>query len=65
MHVLNHQFYKATRTKIELEDKFNMRVHLQNDASADGFAKQLLEIVNGKLAIDEATQWHYVANKFL
>jgi hypothetical protein len=33
----------------------NMRVHLQNYASADGFAKQLLEMKNRKLAIDEST----------
>lgn len=33
-----------------------MRVHLQHDASAERFAKQLLEIGNGKVAIDPATQ---------
>jgi len=33
----------------------NMRVQLQNDASADGFAKQLLEMRSGKLAIYEST----------
>jgi len=40
----------------------NMRVaciqytYLKNDASDDGFEKQLLEMGNGKLSIDESTQ---------
>jgi hypothetical protein len=33
-----------------------MRVQLQNYASADGFAKQLLDMGNGKISIDESTQ---------
>ena len=36
--------------------KTNMRVQLQNDASAERFAKQLLDIGNGKMAIDRSTQ---------
>ena len=35
--------------------KTNMRVQLQNDASAARFAKQLLDIGNGKIAIDQST----------
>ncbi|XP_023231405.1 uncharacterized protein LOC111631398 [Centruroides sculpturatus] len=33
-----------------------MRVELQNDVSAECFSKQLLEIGNGKMAIDRSTQ---------
>jgi len=33
-----------------------MRVQLQNDASAERFAKQLLDIGNGKIQIDESTK---------
>ncbi|UYV72074.1 hypothetical protein LAZ67_9001733 [Cordylochernes scorpioides] len=33
-----------------------MRVHLQNDASAERFAKQLLNIGNGKMTIDPTSQ---------
>ncbi|UYV77959.1 hypothetical protein LAZ67_15003037 [Cordylochernes scorpioides] len=36
--------------------KTNMRVHLQNDASAERFAKQLLNIGNGKMTIDPTSQ---------
>ena len=36
--------------------KTNMRVQLQHDASAERFAKQLLDIGNGNMAIDESTQ---------
>jgi hypothetical protein len=36
--------------------KTNMRVQLQHDASAECFAKQLLDIGNGKMAIDESTK---------
>ncbi|XP_066453866.1 uncharacterized protein [Eleutherodactylus coqui] len=36
--------------------KTNMRVQLQNDASAERFAKQLLDIGNGKMPIDRSTQ---------
>ncbi|XP_029054625.2 uncharacterized protein LOC114881908 [Osmia bicornis bicornis] len=36
--------------------KTNMRVQVQHDASAERFAKQLLDIGNGKMAIDESTQ---------
>ncbi|XP_067129653.1 uncharacterized protein [Centruroides vittatus] len=36
--------------------KTNMRVELQNDVSAERFAKQLLDIGNGKMAIDRSTQ---------
>ncbi|XP_018374141.1 PREDICTED: ATP-dependent DNA helicase PIF6-like [Trachymyrmex cornetzi] len=40
--------------KLTLET--NMRVQLQNDASAEFFAKQLLDIGNGKMVIDRYTQ---------
>jgi len=33
-----------------------MRVQLQNDASADRFVKQLFDIGNGKMVIDESTK---------
>jgi hypothetical protein len=33
-----------------------MRVELQNDASSERFAKQLLNIGNGTMAIDRSTQ---------
>lgn len=33
----------------------NMRVQLQNDQSADVFSKQLLDIGNGKIPIDNST----------
>jgi hypothetical protein len=33
-----------------------MRVKLQHDKSAENFAKQLLDIANGKMAIDESTK---------
>ena len=33
-----------------------MRVQLQNDASAECFAKQLLDIGNGKMEMDRSTQ---------
>ncbi|KAG9462174.1 hypothetical protein GDO78_014778 [Eleutherodactylus coqui] len=33
-----------------------MRVQLQDDTSAERFAKQLLDIGNGKMAIDRSTQ---------
>ncbi|XP_067140991.1 ATP-dependent DNA helicase pif1-like [Centruroides vittatus] len=36
--------------------KTNMRVELQNDVSTEHFAKQLLDIGNGKMAIDRSTQ---------
>lgn len=36
--------------------KKNMRVQIQHDAFGESFAKQLLEIGNGKLAIDETTK---------
>lgn len=36
--------------------KTNMRVHLQHDASADTFSKQLLDIGNGKVPIDAETK---------
>jgi ATP-dependent exoDNAse (exonuclease V) alpha subunit len=36
--------------------KTNMRVQLQNDASAERFTKQLLDIGNGKMVIDESTK---------
>ncbi|UYV83333.1 hypothetical protein LAZ67_23000609 [Cordylochernes scorpioides] len=36
--------------------KTNMRVHLQNDAPAERFAKQLLNIGNGKMTIDPTSQ---------
>ncbi|XP_077283117.1 uncharacterized protein LOC143909090 [Arctopsyche grandis] len=36
--------------------KINMRVQLQRDTSAERFAKQLLDIGNGKMAINESTQ---------
>ncbi|KAJ8868195.1 hypothetical protein PR048_032004 [Dryococelus australis] len=32
-----------------------MRVQVKHDASTECFAKQLLDIVNGKMAIDEST----------
>ncbi|XP_046666559.1 ATP-dependent DNA helicase pif1-like [Homalodisca vitripennis] len=36
--------------------KTNMRVQLQQDASAENFAKQLMDIGNGRVQIDESTQ---------
>jgi hypothetical protein len=36
--------------------KTNMRVQLQHDESAEHFAKQLLDIGNGEMAIDESTK---------
>jgi hypothetical protein len=39
-------------------------VHLQNDALVDGFAKQLLEMGNGKLAIDESIQYITLPTNF-
>lgn len=33
-----------------------MRIQVQNHSFAESFAKQLLEIGNGKMAIDESTQ---------
>ncbi|GFW35042.1 ATP-dependent DNA helicase [Trichonephila clavipes] len=36
--------------------KTNMRVQLQRDASALNFAKQLMDIGNGRMEIDESTQ---------
>jgi ATP-dependent DNA helicase PIF1 len=36
--------------------KTNMRVQLQNDASAERFAKQLLDIGDGKIPINESTK---------
>ncbi|GFY18003.1 ATP-dependent DNA helicase [Trichonephila clavipes] len=36
--------------------KTNMRVQLQRDASAGNFAKQLMDIENGRMEIDESTQ---------
>jgi hypothetical protein len=36
--------------------KTNMHVQLQDNASAEGFAKQFLDIGNGKLVITESTQ---------
>ncbi|GFU25446.1 ATP-dependent DNA helicase [Trichonephila clavipes] len=36
--------------------KTNMRVQLQRDASARNFAKQLMDIGNGRMEIDESTQ---------
>jgi len=45
----------------------NMCVYLQNDASADSFEKkikQLLEIGNGKLAMDDSTQCITLPNYF-
>ncbi|GFW59162.1 ATP-dependent DNA helicase PIF1 [Trichonephila clavipes] len=36
--------------------KTNMRVQLQRDASAGNFAKQLMDIGNGRMEIDESTQ---------
>ena len=41
----------------KLNLKTNIRIKLQNDASTDGFVKQLLDIGNGKIAIDESTQY--------
>jgi len=41
----------------------NTRVHLQNDALADDFAKQLLEMRKGK-AIDESTQFIKLPTNF-
>ena len=35
--------------------KTSMRVQLQHDTSAELFAKQLLDIGNGKMSIDEST----------
>ncbi|GFV46634.1 ATP-dependent DNA helicase [Trichonephila clavipes] len=35
--------------------KTNMRIQLQQDESSERFAKQLLDIVNGKMEIDEST----------
>ena len=40
----------------KLTFKTNMRVQLQNDASAERFTKQLLDIGNGKMVIDESTK---------
>jgi len=40
----------------KLSLKTNMHVQLQNEASADLFAKQLLDMGNGKMAIDQLTQ---------
>ncbi|CAI6352513.1 unnamed protein product [Macrosiphum euphorbiae] len=40
----------------KLSLKTNIRVQLQNEASADLFAKQLLDMGNGKMAIDQLTQ---------
>lgn len=34
----------------------NMRIQMSNDASAERFSKQLLDIGNGKMPIDEATK---------
>jgi len=42
-------------SRLEIDIKC-MHEHLQNNASADGFRKPLLEMGNGKLAIDESTQ---------
>ncbi|XP_071642994.1 ATP-dependent DNA helicase PIF6-like [Temnothorax longispinosus] len=44
--------------------KINMRVQLQNDASAEGFAKQLLDIGNGKIEIDRSTQCITLSTNF-
>ncbi|KAJ8886724.1 hypothetical protein PR048_012936 [Dryococelus australis] len=44
----------TTRTEIDFED--HMPVQVQHDASTECFAKQLLDIGNKKMAIDESTQ---------
>lgn len=40
----------------KLSLRTNMRIQLQQDASGQSFAKQLLDIGNGKMAIDQSTQ---------
>jgi len=55
-----------TPLHVRKEERENVKLDsIQNNASADGFAKQLLEMGNGKLAIDESTTTHRIANKFL
>ncbi|XP_059169815.1 uncharacterized protein LOC131951424 [Physella acuta] len=44
--------------------KTNMRVQLQNDASAERFAKQLLDIGNGKMAVDRSSQYIALPENF-
>jgi len=44
--------------------KTNIGVHLQNDASAVRFVKQLMEMGSGKLAFDESTQCITLSNNF-
>ncbi|GFT09070.1 hypothetical protein TNCV_4105332 [Trichonephila clavipes] len=45
--------------------KTNMRVQLQRDASAGNFAKQLMDIGNGRMEIDESTQCITLPANFL
>ena len=44
------------RHVLKLTLKTNMSVELQHDAFAERFAKQLLDIGNGKIEIDKATK---------
>jgi len=53
---LKSSVYALWQNIHKLNLKTNMRVQLQNDASADRFAKQLLDIENGKFAIGEPIQ---------
>jgi hypothetical protein len=48
----------------KLTFKTNMRVQLQLDASAERFARQLLDIGNGKMAIHESSQRITFPTKF-
>ncbi|XP_055307038.1 uncharacterized protein LOC129571291, partial [Sitodiplosis mosellana] len=48
----------------QLTLKKNMRVHLHNDQSADRFSKQLLEIGNGKVRIDNSNGLFTLPNDF-
>ncbi|GFV65181.1 ATP-dependent DNA helicase [Trichonephila clavipes] len=54
-----HSYLKSSvlwRHLQKLTLKTNMRVQLQRDASAGNFAKQLMDIGNGRMEIDESTQ---------
>lgn len=55
----------AKRTEMKLTLKTNMRVQLQRDASFEHFSKQLLDIGNGKMAMDEIYTMYHIANKLL
>ena len=54
--VLNEKLHAITsQLQKEITLKTNMPVQLQHDTSAELFAKQLLDIGNGKMSIDEST----------